>query len=191
MMRIEALSPEAQTVLRMAAAAGPRVRHALLVRALELSGDALLGALREAVVHHILVHDPATDVYAFRHALQREAIIDDLLPGERGPLHGALARALTADPSLSASGGVSAELAFHWAVAHNLPAAFSASCEAGAEAERLAPFAEANSHFERAAEPFDARPAGQRGATPGGPPGRAPQTPIPAGPAHPPGPRVR
>src|SRR4051812_48762384 len=163
MMRIEALSPDAQTVLRMAAAAGPRVRHALLVRTLELPGDALLAALRETVAHHVLVHEPATDAYAFRHALQREAITDDLLPGERGPLHGSLARALTADPSLSATGrGVAAELAFHWAAAHNLPAAFAASCEAGAEAERLAAFAEANAHYERAAELWDAVPEERR-----------------------------
>src|SRR3954451_2053933 len=159
--RIEALSPDAQTVLRMAAAAGPRVRHALLVRALDLPADALVAALREAVVHHLLVHDPATDAYAF----QREAIIDDLLPGERGPLHAALAHALTEDPALPASGGVAAALAFHWAAALNLPAAFGASCEAGAEAARLAAFAEANAHFERAAELFDAVPAEQRTTT--------------------------
>jgi predicted ATPase len=30
----------------------------------------------------------------FRHALLREALVDDLLPGERGELHLALARAL-------------------------------------------------------------------------------------------------
>jgi predicted ATPase len=69
MLRIEALSPDAQTALRMAAVAGSRVRHGLPVRALELPGDALLAALREAVVHHVLVQDPATDAYAFRHAL--------------------------------------------------------------------------------------------------------------------------
>ena len=153
MVRIEALGPDAQSVLRVAAAAGPRVRHQLLERASGLPAGTLLGGLREAVVRHVLVHDPATEAYAFRHALLREALADDLLPGERGPLHGALARALAYDPSLSASGsGVAAELAYHWAAAHDLPAAFTASCEAGAEAERLAAFAEANAHYERAAE---------------------------------------
>src|SRR4051812_5576565 len=156
MVRIEALSADAQAVLRVAAAAGPRVRHQLLDRASGLPPDTLLGGLREAVAHHILVQDPASDAYAFRHALLREALLDDLLPGERGPLHGALARALAYDPSLSASGrGVAAELAFHWAAAHDLPAAFAASCEAGAEAEQLAAFAEANAHYERAADLWD------------------------------------
>jgi DNA-binding CsgD family transcriptional regulator len=167
MVRIEALSPDAQSVLRVAAAAGPRVRHQLLERASGLPDGTLLGGLREAVVRHVLVHDPATEAYAFRHALLREALLDDLLPGERGPLHATLARALAYDPSLSASGsGVAAELAYHWAAAHDLPAAFTASCEAGAEAERLAAFAEANAHYERAAELWDAVPEERRAAGP-------------------------
>jgi DNA-binding CsgD family transcriptional regulator len=157
MLRIEALSPDAQTVLRVAAAAGTKVRHALLERAADMGSDALVAGLREAVAHHVLVAAEDGDSYAFRHALLREALLDDLLPGERGPLHRALAEALTEDPTLSASArGVAAELAFHWAAAHDLPAAFAASAQAGEEAERLAAFAEANRHFERAAELYDA-----------------------------------
>ena len=34
-----------------------------------------------------------TDRFCFRHALLREVVYDDLLPGERGELHLALARA--------------------------------------------------------------------------------------------------
>ena len=97
----------------------------------------------------------------------REALADDLLPGERGPLHAALARALEADPALSVSpSGVTAELAFHWFAAHNLPAAFSASAQAGAEAMRLAAFAEANAHYERAIELWDGVPEDVRAAGP-------------------------
>jgi DNA-binding NarL/FixJ family response regulator len=163
MLRIETLARDTQAVLRVAAAAGPRMRHGLLQHAAGLSDDALVAGLREAVVHHILVPEPGSDVYVFRHALLREAIADDLLPGERGPLHAALGRALSEDPTLSASGrGVAAELAFHWATAHDLPAAFAASVEAGAEAERVAAFAEANAHFERAAELWDAVPVERR-----------------------------
>ncbi|MDX6703103.1 MAG: hypothetical protein QOF26_3329 [Baekduia sp.] len=163
MLRIESLTRDTQAVLRVAAAAGPRMRHGLLRHASELPDDALVVGLREAVVHHILVHEPESDVYMFRHALLREAIADDLLPGERGPLHAALGRALSEDPALSASGrGVAAELAFHWSAAHDLPAAFTASAQAGAEAERVAAFAEANAHFERAAELWDAVPAERR-----------------------------
>jgi DNA-binding NarL/FixJ family response regulator len=167
MLRIESLSGDAQTVLRAAAAAGARVRHGLLHRAAGLPEDGLIAGLREAVAHHVLVHDPATDAYRFRHALLREAITDDLLPGERGPLHAALGRALADDPSLSVSGrGSAAELAFHWSAAHDLPAAFAASAEAGADAERVAAFAEANAHFERAAELWDAVPEERRASSP-------------------------
>jgi DNA-binding CsgD family transcriptional regulator/tetratricopeptide (TPR) repeat protein len=167
MLRIEALGPDAQAVLRIAAPAGAQVRHELLVAAAELDHDALLNGLREAITHNVLVQEHGRDVYRFRHALLREALIDDLLPGERGPLHAALGRALEADPSLSISGrGVAAELASHWTAAHNLPAAFAASAQAGDEAERMAAFAEANAHFERAADLWDAVAPEQRGAGP-------------------------
>jgi DNA-binding CsgD family transcriptional regulator/tetratricopeptide (TPR) repeat protein len=167
MVRIEALSPDAQAVLRVAAVAGARVRHPLLDAAAPLDRDTLLGGLREAVAHHVLVQEHDEDVYRFRHALLREALVDDLLPGERGPLHAAVGRALAADPSLSASGrSVAAELAAHWWAAHNLPAAFAASARAGAEAERMAAFAEANAHFERAAELWDAVSAEDRAGSP-------------------------
>jgi DNA-binding CsgD family transcriptional regulator len=156
MLRVESLSPTAQTVLRLTAVAGPRVSHGLLERAAGVTPDELVAGLREAVAHNIVVTDPATGAYGFRHALMREALADDLLPGERGPLHTALARALEADPALSVSpSGVAAELAFHWYAAHNLPAAFSASVQAGVEAMLLAAFAEANAHYERAIELWD------------------------------------
>ena len=156
MLRVEALSPSAQGVLRLAAVAGPRVSHGLLEQAAAIGPDELVGGLREAVAHNIIVIEPETGAYGFRHALMREALADDLLPGERGPLHTALARALEADPELSVSpSGVTAELAYHWFAAHNLPAAFSASAQAGADAMRLAAFAESNAHYERAIELWD------------------------------------
>jgi DNA-binding CsgD family transcriptional regulator/tetratricopeptide (TPR) repeat protein len=167
MLRIEALGADAQAALRVAAAAGGRVRHALLEAAGQLQREALLTGLREAVAHHVLVQEHDSDIYRFRHALLREALLDDLLPGERGPLHAAIGRALAADPSLSASGrSVAAELAAHWFAAHDLPAAFAASAQAGAEAEGMAAYAEANRHFERAAELWDAVSPEQRAGGP-------------------------
>jgi DNA-binding NarL/FixJ family response regulator/tetratricopeptide (TPR) repeat protein len=167
MLRIEALGADAQAVLRVAAAAGARVRHALLEAAAPMDRSAMVAGLREAVAHQVLVQEHGDDVYRFRHALLREAIVDDLLPGERGPLHAALGRALAADPSLSVSGrGVAAELAAHWTAAHDIPAAFEASAQAGAEAERMAAWAEANAHFERAAELWDAVAPERRAGSP-------------------------
>ena len=167
MLRVEALSPPAQAALRLAAVAGPRVSHGLLERAAGIGPDELVGGLREAVAHNVIVIEPETGAYGFRHALMREALADDLLPGERGPLHTALARALEADPELSVSpSGVTAELAYHWFAAHNLPAAFSASAQAGDDAMRLAAFAESNAHYERAIELWDGVPEDVRAAGP-------------------------
>jgi len=167
MVRIETLGQDAQAVLRVAAVAGARVRHALLEAAAPLDRDVLLGGVREAVANHVLNQEHDSDVYRFRHALLREALADDLLPGERGPLHAAIGRALSADPTLSASGrSVAAELAAHWSAAHDLPAAFVASTQAGVEAERMAAWAEAGAHFERAADLWDAVSSEQRAGSP-------------------------
>ncbi len=89
MVRIETLGQDAQAVLRVAAVAGARVRHALLEAAAPIERDSLLAGVREAVANHVLIQEHDSDVYRFRHALLREALVDDLLPGERGPLHAA------------------------------------------------------------------------------------------------------
>jgi len=90
----------------------------------------------------------------------REAIYDDLLPGERGQLHVALAQALERDPELAGQGtSVAAELAFHWYAAHELACALRASVEAGLEADGMYAFAEADRHYERALELWERVPA--------------------------------
>jgi predicted ATPase len=151
-LRLEALSDDARTALRVAAAAGSQAGHRLLATVAALPEAALLEALREAVAQHVLVHD--SEGYAFRHALLEEAAYADLLPGERTALHLALAEALAADPSLA---GVSpaAELAHHWHAAHRMPEALTAYVRAGIEAEHASAFAEAAQHFERALEIWD------------------------------------
>jgi ATP/maltotriose-dependent transcriptional regulator MalT len=163
-LRVEGLSSETQGLLRTAAAAGTTVGHRLLADAGGLEQDALQHALREAIEHNVLVRDTERESYAFRHALLREALYDDLLPGERGDLHAALARALERDPSLAAAGaaGSAAERAFHWSAAHELPAALAASIEAGVDAERVWAFAEANRELERAVELWERVPAADR-----------------------------
>jgi DNA-binding CsgD family transcriptional regulator/tetratricopeptide (TPR) repeat protein len=151
-LRLEALPPDSRAVLRVTAAAGRQAGHGLLAAVAGLPDASLLDALREAVAHHVLVHD--SDGYAFRHALLEEAAYGDLLPGERTALHLALAEALTADPSL-AGARPAAELAHHWQAAHRMPEALAAHVQAGVEAERAPAFAEAVQHFERALEIWD------------------------------------
>lgn len=151
MLRIERLTPSAQAVVRVAAAAGERVEHELLLAACGLADTALDDALRELVSHHVLV--PEGDAFAFRHALLREAVEADLMPGEHSRLHAAIAAALDAR-----GGDVHARVAHHWRRAHRLDRALAASVAAGRAAERVAAFPEAQHQFETALDLWDRVP---------------------------------
>ncbi len=113
--RIEALPDEAREVLKVAAVAGRRVGHALLVAAAGRPEEELERGLREVIAGQVLVADPVTESYRFRHALLQEVVYNDLLPGERGRLHATYAR-LLASPEV---GGPAAELAYHYLASHN------------------------------------------------------------------------
>ncbi len=93
--RTERLSAEVQAVLR-AAVATDRVAHGLLAAVAGLSEFELeTAALREAVdLGHALVPDEDHRGDRFRHELVREAIYEELLPGERVRIHTAYAQAL-------------------------------------------------------------------------------------------------
>jgi DNA-binding CsgD family transcriptional regulator len=155
MVRVEALTGPGRGVLRAAAAAGRRVNHRLLAEAADLQDAELDGALRDAVANQVLVQDG--DTYAFRHALVREVVVSDLLPGERSKLHVKLAEALTVDPSLGdcGAGTEQAEVAYHWLEGRRLPEALVALVEAGRAAEELYAFPEAHRHLENALEIWD------------------------------------
>ena len=102
--RTQVLSPEAQRLLRIASASGRRVDHALLATVADLPEDETLGLIREAVTQQLLV--PDDDGYRLRHALLREALHADLLPGERVAVHASYARALEAAPDRGSHGDV-------------------------------------------------------------------------------------
>ncbi|MGW7404716.1 helix-turn-helix transcriptional regulator [Streptomyces sp. NPDC054833] len=161
LIRVEQLSDTAQQVLRTAAVAGRRVGHDLLRDAVGLPENELESALREAVGRQLLVPGDA-DTYSFRHALAREAVYADLLPGERSRLHGAFARLLAASGRTAES---AAERAHHYRESHDLPEALAASLEAADHAQRVGAPAEELRHLETALELWPsvepaARPAG-------------------------------
>ena len=152
--RMERLSAAAQRVLRAAAVAGRHVDDELVMRASGLTAAEYEEATREAVAARLLVADGDRGL-AFRHALLREAIYADLLPGERTRLHGLLAGLLSDESRLAHVAGSAAELAYHALASHDIPAAFAASVQAGAEAERLAAPAEAHRHYDLALSLWD------------------------------------
>ncbi|MFL6142427.1 MAG: helix-turn-helix transcriptional regulator [Labedaea sp.] len=157
--RIERLSPAAQQVVRVASVAGREVPHARLRAVVELADVELEAALREAMQHHVLVVVGDWEVYSFRHALLREAVYGDLLPGERVRLHGAYAKQLATEQGAR---GAAAELAHHSMESHSMPQALAASVVAAEEAERLGAPAESLRHLERALRLWDAVPPEDR-----------------------------
>lgn len=157
MARVEALAAATQEVLRVASVAGRRVRHDRLAAVSGMADDELEQALRDAVTHHVLVagDSPGDDDYLFRHALLREAVYHELLPGERSRLHGAYARLIAASAD---EPGAAAELAYHALAGHDLPRALGASVRAAQEAnDREAP-AEMLLHTERALDLWESVP---------------------------------
>jgi ATP/maltotriose-dependent transcriptional regulator MalT len=149
---VDSLSLAAQRLLRTAAVAGKRVPDRLLAEVAGLSEAELFAALREAVESHLLVVDPTGHGYQFRHALTRDAVYEDMLPGERVRLHAAYGETLAADPGLAGDDtAVPAALAHHWYAALDLPRALPASISAGQAMSSYAP-AEAQRHLERALE---------------------------------------
>ncbi|NEK57649.1 AAA family ATPase [Geodermatophilus sabuli] len=143
--RVEQLGEAAQRVLRVAAVAGRRVRHDLVAAVAGLAPVELEAALTEAVHHHLLVVSD-DGRYRFRHALLREAVLADLLPGERVRLHASIAAHLAATPGA----GTAAERAHHARGSNDLPAALAASVEAAEEAGRAGAPAEQLQHLESA-----------------------------------------
>lgn len=156
--RVERLSPAAQQVVRVASVAGRRVPHARLRAVVELDEAELEEALRGAVQHHILVPGEH-EVYAFRHALVREAVYGDLLPGERVRLHAAYARQFVHEQGKR---GAAAALAHHSMESHALPRALAASVTAAEEATKQGAPAEALAHLERALNLWNVVPEADR-----------------------------
>jgi len=146
--RVEQLSDATQQVLRAAAVAGRKADDELVQAASGLEAAEYTEAVREAVTHQLLVPD-GTEGYVFRHALLREAVYADLLPGERTRLHATMSSLLSDEQRLAVP-GTAAELAQHCLASHDIPGAFAASVRAGEQAERLGAPAEAHRHFDQA-----------------------------------------
>ncbi|MFI6595604.1 helix-turn-helix transcriptional regulator [Nonomuraea sp. NPDC050536] len=153
---VERLPDETQELLRVASAGGQRIEHALLSAVAQLDDGALNRALRPAVAGNVLVVDG--EGYAFRHALIREALHDDLLPGEHTRLHTRFAEALEKDLSILPAPRGAIELAYHWHAAHDSTWALISAWRAAAAARKSAAYDEQLTMMSRVLELWDQVP---------------------------------
>lgn len=150
--RFDRLSDDAKHVVRVASGAEGTLSHPLLSRLAELNDERLDAAIREAARGGILAVED--ERYGFRHALLREAVHADLLPGERSRLHRSYAEAL--EDSFDESGCIDqAALAHHWNLARDSRRALIASVQAMLQAKRNYAFATAARFGELALEQWE------------------------------------
>jgi DNA-binding CsgD family transcriptional regulator/tetratricopeptide (TPR) repeat protein len=162
MLRIEALPHTAQELLRLLAA-GQRMDHELIEEASGIDPRDVREALREAISSHIVIANE-NGFYGFRHALLREVVHDDLLPGEHAELHRAIALALEDRTRREGGGGAHrrAAIAHHYMAAGDQPAAFAASVRAAESAMAVQAYGEAADLLDRAIELYHHVPDADR-----------------------------
>jgi ATP/maltotriose-dependent transcriptional regulator MalT len=156
MAGLRRLPEETQEVVRVASAGGERIGHRLLTAVTGLDGAALGRALRPAVAANVLRAE--SDGYVFRHALIREAVHDELLPGERGQVHSRFAEVIAADPALVTPGRAPGEQARHWQAAHDMPRALVSAWQAAGQAGRALAYAEQLAMLSRVLELWEQVP---------------------------------
>jgi ATP/maltotriose-dependent transcriptional regulator MalT len=152
MLRIERLPSESQHAARVVAV-GRRLDSRIIEEVSGLESERLNDALREAVAEQVLVTG-ADDRFLFRHALLREALYDDLLPGERSELHHALAHAFEHQVPVDGEREVmlSTTIATHYAAAGDQPLALRWLVCAAQAGMRVQAYGEAADLAERALE---------------------------------------
>ncbi|MER7405139.1 AAA family ATPase [Streptomyces sp. NPDC000070] len=162
LVRVEGLPETAQQVARIVAEGGSTVEYRLLAAVARLTEDDLIEALRAAVNASILAPAPGGDGYRFRHSLVREAVSDDLLPGERSRLNRRYAEALETDPTLVPADQRATRLASYWYHAHDAAKALPAVLHASVEARHRHAYSEQLRLLERAMELWDTAPEAVR-----------------------------
>ncbi|MFE0172924.1 AAA family ATPase [Streptomyces sp. NPDC059002] len=158
LVRVEALPDEVQRVVRITAEGGSEVEFRLLATVTGLADDELIEILRSAVGATVLQPSDEGECFRFRHALMREAVAEDLLPGERSRLSRRYAEALEADPTLVRSEERAGRLAGYWFDARDPARALPAVIAAAAVARGRHAFAEQHRLLERALELWDEVP---------------------------------
>ncbi|WTU32447.1 AAA family ATPase [Streptomyces sp. NBC_00069] len=158
LVRVEVLPEAAQRVVRIVAEGGSTVEYPLLRAVAGLTEDELIEALRAAVGANILLATTDGDGYRFRHSLVREAVSDDLLPGERARVNRRYAEAMEADGSLIRAEERVIRLASYWYCANDAAKALPAVLAASVAARRRHAYSEQLRLLERALDLWESAP---------------------------------
>jgi DNA-binding CsgD family transcriptional regulator/tetratricopeptide (TPR) repeat protein len=158
LIKVEQLPEPTQRVLRLLSAALPPVDHRFLLLVTGATDDELNEQIRPAFQAHILVPGETPTSYRFRHALLREAVHNELLPGEHSALHRKYAELLEAEPTLVAAEVREVELAHHWYSARDYPRAYDAALRAAETADTRYAYVEEHQMLERALDLWDQVP---------------------------------
>ena len=135
--RVMRLQPQARLVIE-AVSLTDNAWHEDLAAVCSLDPDELESACSEAVGASVLVVDTDRPAYRFRHALLREAVAAELLPGTRMRLHRRWAEVLHATSTRTGDGSSEFEAAHHWAEAGQPTMALEATVAAAALADQVA-----------------------------------------------------
>ncbi|KOU10512.1 MULTISPECIES: helix-turn-helix transcriptional regulator [unclassified Streptomyces] len=164
LVRVEVLPDETQRLVRIVAEGGSTVEYPLLRAVAGLTEDELIEALRAAVGANILLATPDGDGYRFRHSLVREAVSDDLLPGERARVNRRYAEAVEADAHLIRAEERVIRLASYWYHANDPAKALPAVLAASVAARRRHAYSEQLNLLERALDLWESAPEDVRDA---------------------------
>ena len=148
--RFSVLEEPSRHLVRTAAVIGATTPQAWLAAAAGLDADTTRSAARAAVDRGLLIAGGDGASYHFRHALLRQAVLDELLPDERVVLHHAIAAALTDNPAVAFGIDRPAELARHWDAARDASPALQWLVTSAEQAEQRFAFEAAFDDYERA-----------------------------------------
>jgi DNA-binding CsgD family transcriptional regulator/tetratricopeptide (TPR) repeat protein len=147
--RFALLHSDARAVISLGAIVGRRFEAEFIAKIADRPLDAILDALRAARDLQLIDEFPTHPAsYAFRHALTREAIYDEMLVADVRPLHRQIVTVL----ERGGTSGHSADLGYHAWAARDGAKAVEYNERAGDEAQVLHAYADAVRSYGRALE---------------------------------------
>ena len=162
MARVERLPEPTQRLLRVLAAAVPPAQAGLVAAVTGMCGTDVTETLRPAFAANILAVEEhggwGATGFGFRHALMREVIRDELLPGEDVRLYLHLAELLEADPTLVPADRLDTELAHYWYRANVVDKALPAALRAAETANDMRAYSDELALLKRALTLWDRVP---------------------------------